>query len=124
MRRFLLISLLILLAFPCHARSINLFLPVNKAEVKSETGAEARGNINLTEPDSLAKNDTVKAIINDVTAGHAKNEGQKESGSFFKSNFLYFIGAAAVAAVVYILLPEKNQPDKNKATFGTPAQPK
>lgn len=47
----------------------------------------------------------------------------KEKPGFFK-DYIYIIGTAAVAAIIYFLWPEDNPASQKKLTFGTPPPPR
>lgn len=76
--------------------------------------------------DSTAVNDSLRYAFAGTAASEPKHQlpEQKEEGTSFSTNFLYFIGAAAVATIIYIVWPEKDQETKTKTTFGSPVQPK
>ena len=87
---------------------------------------EAVKNNALNMPDTLSgKGNTDSAASSSLPLEEKQSKlPPKEETSFFSANLLYFVGAAVAAAIIYIVLPEKDPEVKTKATFGTPLQPK
>lgn len=121
MKKFILFLLITVLLNPPLAECSSI---INK---KDSSGGNSRaGNAYLAISDTLDINDSLKyALANNSDIGNAApKQMPKEEETSFSINFLYFIGAAALAAIVYIVWPEKDKEVKTKATFGTPVQPK
>jgi|GEM_PF-1815207 hypothetical protein len=77
-------------------------------------------------PNKLLSNDSSGAARSAAvdTSSQRNTANLKTDKSFFKQNWFYFIGAAIVAAVVYIVWPEKDPDPKTNSTFGAPLPPK